>query len=550
MHRNFFLFEKQAASLAEKMNGATIVRSFTFRKNELTLHLNNPDVFLQISIDLNYPALLSAPVTTVRRPQFQLFQSLSGQTIRALKIIPYDKHVQLLTDDFILEMVFYGRQPNIFLYDKNALLLESFKDKAREEFLSQKKQLDFRYLNKTALAEAAANAPAEKPDIFLRRHLYAFNKTLLNETLHRLDVPAGRPLSDLPNGILRRLQEILTEITREIAEDKQYLYFESRQCSALSLFPLRHKTENPDVTVETYADLNRVWWKFISLKRDSENLQRLRSKCETGIKKRLEYIERSLAKLQQAEDVKARKEEAERKGNLLLTFQAEIAAGASEVVLEDIFGGSGKRIRIKLNPSKNVVQNAGRYFNKYKNITEKKEILQIKKDTLLAEKKQISNLQKKLSGGKYTQVQKVHDALIAMKVLQTKKSAAETGKGLQYAFKRRILDNEWDVFIGKSGVNNDLLTFAFAGKHDLWLHAQGVPGSHVVIRLPQKKIHPPQKVIEQAAQIAAANSKARFSATVPVIITEVRYVSRIRKAQPGTVSVRNEKVLFVKPLHF
>ncbi len=550
MYRNFFLFEKQSADLNAEIKGATIVQAFTFRKNECTLHLQNPEMYLHISVHINFPFLLSGAATKIRKPKYTVFEQLAGQTIRELKIVPFDKHVQLFTDSFIIDMIFYGQQPNIFIFDKEMQLLDSFKDKAREEALPQKKQMDFRRVPLDTLTKAAASEPGQTLDFFLRRHFYAFNKTLVNETIFRLGVSAESSLKELPAEKLHSLQKVFTEIGRQISEDKQYLYFENSNCSALSLFPLLHKQEQDSVSVETYADLNRAWWKFISLKRDTDALQRVIARCEAGIQKRSTYIERSLQKLAQAEDLHARKEEAELKGNLLLTFKMQIASGSSEAVLEDIFSGSGKNIRIKLNPAKSVVQNAEQYFNKYKNIDEKKEIIKIKKNTLLAELERISALKLKLGSRKSAQIKNVQEELEAMKVLQGKNSTADNSKSLQYAFKRRILDNEWDVFIGKNGLNNDLLTFEFAGKRDLWLHAQGVPGSHVVIRLPRKDIHPPQKVIEQAAQIAAANSKAQFSATVPVIFTEVRYVSRMRKALPGMVSVRNEKVLFVKPLNF
>ena len=550
MYRNFFLFEKQTEYLDAQIRGASIVQAFTFRKNELTLHLENPGIYLHISVDINFPFLLSGSAAKIRKPKYTVFEQLSGQTIRELKIVPFDKYVQLFTADFIIEMIFYGRQPNIFIFDKEKQLLESFKDKAREEALPKKKQMDFRRVQLDTLTKDTASKPGQKLDFFLRRHFYAFNKTLVNETIFRLGVSAESSLKELPTEKLQLLQEIFTEIKRQISEDRQYLYFKNSSCLTLSLFPLLHKQDQDGVSMETYADLNRAWWKFISLKRDTDAQQRMIERCKTGIRKRSAYIERSLKKLAQAEDLHARKEEAELKGNLLLTFKTQIPPGSSETVLEDIFSGRGKTIRIKLNPAKSVVQNAEQYFNKYKNIDEKKEIIQIKKNTLLAELEHISTLKQKLDSRKPARIQKVQAELEAMKVLQSKIGAEDNSKSLQYAFKRRILDNEWDVFIGKNGPNNDLLTFEFAGKRDIWLHAQGVPGSHVVIRLPRKDIHPPQKVIEQAAQIAAANSKAQFSATVPVIFTEVRYVSRMRKSLPGTVSVRNEKVLFVKPLNF
>jgi predicted ribosome quality control (RQC) complex YloA/Tae2 family protein len=254
--------------------------------------------------------------------------------------------------------------------------------------------------------------------------------------------------------------------------------------------------------------------------------------------------------MREAENLQARKELAELKGNLLLTFQNEIRPGATEVTLKNIFSETSESIRIKLNPAKSVIENATRYFSKYKQMDKQKEVARIKKDTLEAELKRVSGIRNELQSARPARVQAIYKQLIQMKIVQDATSPAAAGKGdLQFAFKRVILEQDWDIYIGKNGPNNDLLTFEFAHKWDLWLHAQGVPGSHVIIRLPHKHIQPPRTVIERAAAIAAANSKARFSASVPVMLTEVRFVSRIRKALPGTVSVRNEEILFVEPLH-
>jgi predicted ribosome quality control (RQC) complex YloA/Tae2 family protein len=101
--------------------------------------------------------------------------------------------------------------------------------------------------------------------------------------------------------------------------------------------------------------------------------------------------------------------------------------------------------------------------------------------------------------------------------------------------------------IGKNADNNDLLTFKFARKYDIWLHAQGVSGSHVVIRLPNKTTDPPMDIIKQAASIAAYFSSAKNSAMVPVNYTSVRYVRKPRKSSPGTALITNSKTIFVEP---
>jgi predicted ribosome quality control (RQC) complex YloA/Tae2 family protein len=252
--------------------------------------------------------------------------------------------------------------------------------------------------------------------------------------------------------------------------------------------------------------------------------------------------------LAEAEDVESRKQEADLKGNLIIANKHKIPRGSERVELENIFSDQQEKIVIKLNPKKTAVENATYYFQKYKNIAEKKQVIQLKKDTCSRELQELSQIEEKTSQAPIKDLIKIKEQLIAMNVMQAPVVKEKTKQSLKYAFKRLILENAWDIYIGKNNINNEQLTFEFANKWDIWLHAQGVSGSHVLIKLPGKNVTTPKHIIEQAAQIAAFNSKAKHSATVPVIYTQVRYVSKIRGALPGTVNVKNEKVIFVKPL--
>jgi predicted ribosome quality control (RQC) complex YloA/Tae2 family protein len=101
------------------------------------------------------------------------------------------------------------------------------------------------------------------------------------------------------------------------------------------------------------------------------------------------------------------------------------------------------------------------------------------------------------------------------------------------------------VYVGKSDAENDVLTHEFASASDLWFHAQGTPGSHVVLKGAHRST--PHSVIEAAASIAAYFSKARNSSTVPVIYAEKRHVRRPRKSKAGTALCSRGKTIFVKP---
>ena len=102
------------------------------------------------------------------------------------------------------------------------------------------------------------------------------------------------------------------------------------------------------------------------------------------------------------------------------------------------------------------------------------------------------------------------------------------------------------ILVGKSAANNDLLTMKHAHKNDLWLHAKGVSGSHVVIKHKSGKSFS-KLVIEHAASIAAQFSKSKGSAYVPVIYVERKFVRKPKGAEPGTVVVEKENTVLVKP---
>ena len=113
---------------------------------------------------------------------------------------------------------------------------------------------------------------------------------------------------------------------------------------------------------------------------------------------------------------------------------------------------------------------------------------------------------------------------------------------------RALVDADGNsVYVGRSGRQNELVTFDIAGPDDSWLHARGVGGSHVVIRwrFPDNPEAP--ETVEAAAALAAWYSAARESGRVEVDIARRRHVRKIKGARPGMVTYRNERTIRVQP---
>jgi len=108
----------------------------------------------------------------------------------------------------------------------------------------------------------------------------------------------------------------------------------------------------------------------------------------------------------------------------------------------------------------------------------------------------------------------------------------------------------FEILVGKAASDNDHLTFDVAQPHDLWLHvAGGTPGSHVIIRNPDKG-SVPEEVTHCAAALAAWYSKARNAARVEVHVCRASDVKKARGAPAGQVQIARYKSIKVAPAPF
>jgi predicted ribosome quality control (RQC) complex YloA/Tae2 family protein len=99
--------------------------------------------------------------------------------------------------------------------------------------------------------------------------------------------------------------------------------------------------------------------------------------------------------------------------------------------------------------------------------------------------------------------------------------------------------------VGRNAQENEELTHRFAQGDDLWLHARGVPGSHVVVRLP-RGIEPPTETIRDAATLAVLYSDFKKSGKGDVIYTRRKWVKKAKGRAAGTVSVTQERTIFLQ----
>jgi predicted ribosome quality control (RQC) complex YloA/Tae2 family protein len=217
-------------------------------------------------------------------------------------------------------------------------------------------------------------------------------------------------------------------------------------------------------------------------------------------------------------------------GDHLLAHQAEIPSDATAFE------------SIDLDPHLTPVENAQAYFARYRKAREAEDRV----PALLDEaRRSLEHLQQLRT------LVEVADQMDAIRALRREVAAAtgtsnarkpdrsSSSKATPY---RRIALDGYEALVGTSAEGNAAVTFDLAHPNDLWLHARGVPGAHVVLRG-----SPPDAVVERAAELAASHSAARTSGAVEVDVTQRRYVKKIPGGPPGLVRYANERTLRVSP---
>jgi len=193
-----------------------------------------------------------------------------------------------------------------------------------------------------------------------------------------------------------------------------------------------------------------------------------------------------------------------------------------------------KKVSIQIDPSLSNVENAQKYYEKFRKASSGLEEIGKELARLNYEQEEAKTWLKRM--------QAETDPFAIAKALEKAGTVRE-----QSARKFPCIWLEykgWTMLVGRSAKENDELLRRHVRGSDLWLHARDYSGSYVFIKAQRSKTFPLDIMLD-AANLALYYSKARKNMEGNVYYTQAKYLRRVKDGPKGLVIPTLEKNLFI-----
>jgi predicted ribosome quality control (RQC) complex YloA/Tae2 family protein len=226
-------------------------------------------------------------------------------------------------------------------------------------------------------------------------------------------------------------------------------------------------------------------------------------------------------------------------GDALFTYGHDIPAGATAYVPP-----TDPSLTITLDPDLDAKQNAQRYYARYRKAADALPHLERRREALAARRGALDVLAFEVERADSPTIPELEADLDALEGRPPQRSAAANTRRRPPL--RLDRPSGARIYVGRSPRENAEVTFRIARPDDLWFHARGIPGSHVVLQAPPGR-DPGDEDLDAAADLAATHSKARNAPRVEIDYTERKHVRKQRDGAPGLVWYTNARTRVGRP---
>lgn len=467
----------------------------------------------------------------------------------------------LIYSELVIEMM--GRRSNIMLLDEDGRIRDAIKrvpqtmSRVRpiqpgKPYVPPPPQHKVDPLQATAAdIYARSREGSGALDRWLVSQYLSMSPLLAREVVFRADVALEGGVQDLLTDDASRLAQTLRDVFQPLdtaAWDPHLYEFEDGGAEFASI-PLLSFADADGVTATPLPSVleaaNRAWKlgpatapgrgdrHAVRRERILEEIDRARGRVGQRLHSLEEQAERAV-------DGEAHREA----GELIYAYMWMIEPGMTEITTPE-------GVKITLDPELSANENAQAYFDRYRKAQSAGEQIPEMVEQTRQQLGYLDQLRSMVNiASSYDEIEAARIEWVEYAESTPGVTRASRNRGARPAASarkpRQYRTPAGDVIhVGRTGRQNETVTFEIASPGDLWMHARDIPGAHVIVR--SAGAEAAEESIQTAASLAAYYSDGRASTTVPVDVTERRHVRKIKGGGPGMVTYRNEYTLQVRP---
>ena len=511
------------------------------------------------------------PENPLQPPMFCMLlrKHLSGARLQSIEQYHADRIVELTFEALdelgdpvkkrlILEIM--GKHSNLFLVDESDTILDALHHVGVT--MSSVRQVlpglpyalpvhsdkwDPFEIRDVGLFRTVVSAPQEPLYKALYLSMNGFSPFLAREILARADIDEDTLYPHLTPEAEARLFAAFHALLEDVTAGRlaYTIYREGPRMVEFSIVPsvLMHGAE-----ADRYDTLSELLDVFYQQKDTSQKIRQKAQDLSKLISNNLDRARRK-ARLQEKQLADTQGREVYRvQGELITANIYQLKKGMKSCSLPNFYEEDQPLMDIRLDENLTPAQNAQKLFDRYNKLKRTEAALQVQLKQTYEEIQYLESIESALALSDQERDlenlrQELHETGYIRRVKKAQRNLAAS-KPLEFMTSEGV-----KVWIGKNNIQNDQLTFRTAQPNDLWLHVKDIPGSHTILflsGLSEGKDYTDKSILE-AAQLAAAHSKASAGSQVPVDYTMRRYVKKPSGARPGYVIYTHQKTLYVTP---
>ncbi len=546
--------------LSEKLTGGRIYKIAQPEADELLLTLKtgtgqyrlclsaNASLPLVYLTENNKPSPLTAPnFCMLLRKHIQNGRILRIWQPGLERIIHIDvEHLDELGDlrrkTLIIELM--GKHSNIIFVNEENMILDSIKHVSglvssvrevlpgRTYFIAetQEKKNPLEYMD----ADSFSVLLREKPMPIFKALYTSFtglSPIIAQELCHRAGIDGDMPTVGLTDTDYERLYKSFLALLMDL-QAKNFspvIAYRGEEPVEFGVFPY---TIYPAAAQKSFASVSTLLQDYYA---EKNSLTRIRQKSVDLRKIVQTALERNVKKydlqLQQIKDTE-KKDKFRVYGELITAYGYSVEQGQKSFEALNYY--TNEMVKIPLDPTIPVMDNAKKYFDKYAKLKRTYEALSTLTEEVKAEITHLESIATALEMAvKEEDLAEIKEELVQTGYIKRHnaggKKAKITSKPYHY-----VSSDGYDIYVGKNNFQNDDITFQLATGNDWWFHAKGVPGSHVLVRT-NGETDMPDRTFEEAGRLAAYYSKNRGQDKVEIDYIQKKHVKKPSSAKPGFV---------------